>query len=262
MSPNMYSLNRSECGRVDLFYNDLWGLKSTIDVIEQWIMTEPKSTRNILGAVSCADDFQGNAVVDPIRILSKRLYSASDDRTPLDTATLDLFGSYFRELNEEVVNQDYHIKFMVRSIGLTAELIPYLEQRQTASEEVERLLWRLQSEENEHSYSLMRVEESEEIGLIERYYERCFRKLSQEDGASQEEVLLACELALDFVGRLQMIGLLEKALQILMDIEKHLPEECRRGHSVLMFNNAVFLGDATFGDIDKLCEGAGWDASD
>lgn len=45
----------------------------------------------------------------------------------ISEATRDLFEPYFIELNDKVVNTDYNIKFMVRSIGLTASLIPYIE---------------------------------------------------------------------------------------------------------------------------------------
>lgn len=35
MSPEMEALERSECKRIDLFYNDLWGLKATLSYLEE-----------------------------------------------------------------------------------------------------------------------------------------------------------------------------------------------------------------------------------
>ncbi len=34
MSPEMHQLNAFECGKVDLYYNDLWGLKTSMDLLE------------------------------------------------------------------------------------------------------------------------------------------------------------------------------------------------------------------------------------
>lgn len=33
MSPAMANLNRHECGEIDLHYNDMWGLKLSIEAI-------------------------------------------------------------------------------------------------------------------------------------------------------------------------------------------------------------------------------------
>lgn len=59
MSPSMTALNKHSCGLVDLYYNDLWGLKKSLSVISaNWAdmsstkYRQPRETDEIIIAIS------------------------------------------------------------------------------------------------------------------------------------------------------------------------------------------------------------------
>lgn len=103
MSPEMYSLGRAFCGQVDLFYNDVYGLRSTVEILRGW--PKLKNTWERSDGFVANSRFQANRVEVSIRILSDILNKKDTYVTLPDEATKDLFGSYFSDLNGTVVNR-------------------------------------------------------------------------------------------------------------------------------------------------------------
>lgn len=88
------------------------------------------------------------------------------------------FIRYFKQLNRYVVEEDYNQEFLIRCLGLTKYLIPYLERIRNPSELTKRLLRRL-NHQTEETYHTLGIHRNGDRAVTERYYRRCVKKLSQ-----------------------------------------------------------------------------------
>ena len=119
MSPEMKNIQR-DVGEVDLYYNDMWGLQKAIKILQNY--------RSESKLKSFPADLS-NKPVNTIALLSsllserERMPNSNELRQKLATSS---FAAYFSEINEAVIESDFDLDFLVRSVGLSSDKLFYL----------------------------------------------------------------------------------------------------------------------------------------
>lgn len=166
MSPQMASLCRSENERIDLFYNDLWGLKRTIEAIEDKV-SGSKST-----------ELSEEIELYKINLQIKLLADVLNNQSISLNSDMGAFTNYFKQLNDKVIEGDYNLEFLIRCIGLNTFLVPYLKSTRRPSYQGNLLLQKL-SNQADDAIPLLGIEQAGTIELLRKYYLRCLRKLAR-----------------------------------------------------------------------------------
>lgn len=98
MSEEMKSLGRGERGLVDLYYNDVCGLKNTISYLKERVDCGSAVNELLLKPTT-----EPNRTDQSLFWLSKALLSSQLPDTPFT----NLFYPYFKKLNPSVVDNDF-----------------------------------------------------------------------------------------------------------------------------------------------------------
>jgi hypothetical protein len=135
----MAALGHHGSGFVDLYHNDMHGLRESVScIIDNFEKKKILPVRREKETYTVLEE--DLAIYQLSRILDG---TAHPEQTTVRVLIVRLFGEYFREIGADVVEQNYNVELLVRAFGVSSQLIFYLQQIPHPDEKAKRLLAKL-----------------------------------------------------------------------------------------------------------------------
>lgn len=113
-----------------------------------------------------------------IAVLSSVVYEGKRKLSGMELGEISEFLPYFKELSHEMIENDYNLDFLIRSLGLSSLLAVYLKQLHTPTKRSDLLIQRLQ-EHTEITYSLGGIHQTGYFQSARRCYLRGIKRLAR-----------------------------------------------------------------------------------